>query len=130
MTPQALEAPPAEDTEPEEDTTVVNGLSQDHFDALNPCAVCGVMSHEGPEREYHSGFGHCWKCGYRPGVQMPPALPQARTGLTGAQIEALTNDLRRGVVEDILAALKGGATLDQVTAEYTPPEAADAAPVQ
>jgi hypothetical protein len=106
--------------QPEED--LVNGLPRDHFDALNPCLVCGQMSDAGPEGDRHSAFGHCWKCGYRPGKTLAPDVPQARTGLTGAQIEKLTQELRRGVVADILEALKSGASPEQISSTFTPAE--------
>lgn len=124
MSPTALEAAPAADAEAPEEEDRVNGLLRDHWDALNPCLVCGQHSHEGPEGESHV-FGHCWKCGYRPAGGVAPSVPQARTGLTGAQIEQLTSDLRKGVVEDILAALKGGASLDQITTTIEPAEGVD-----
>jgi len=124
MTTALEAAPAAADAEPEEEDRV-HGLLRDHFNALNPCAVCGANGDEGPEKEHHLSFGHCWRCGYRPGGGLAPSVPQARTGLTGAQIEALTNDLRKGVVEDILAALKAGATVDDISVTHTPPEAAE-----
>lgn len=113
-----LEAPKV--AEPEE--VRIHNLPEDHFNALNPCLVCGSNGHEGPEGEHHLQFGHCWKCGYRPAGGVAPSVPQARTGLTGAQIEQLTSDLRKGVVEDILAALKGGASIDQISSTYVPPD--------
>jgi len=90
-------------------------------EALNPCQVCGSMSDAGPEGAKHSAFGHCWKCGFRPGQPVPAGTPSAATGLTSSQIEKIAAELRKGVVDDILAALRSGATLDQVSATYVPP---------
>ncbi len=43
------------------------------WEALNPCPACGASPHDSPHGVMSSGdphwqFEHCWKCGYRPGV--------------------------------------------------------------
>ncbi len=40
---------------------------------LDPCPNCGARPHESPvgvnaKGEAHWVFGHCWKCGFRPGA--------------------------------------------------------------
>ncbi len=93
----------------------------DVADALNPCHVCGSNAHEGPEGESWLGMTHCWKCGYRPGVTPTAGVVMHQTGLSPSQQDRLVAELRKGVVTDILDALRSGATPDQIAVTHIPP---------
>lgn len=54
--------------------------SEKHWEALNPCPLCGAVQHDAPEGinlqgDPHWNFPHCHKCGFRPG--MNTAVDQA-----------------------------------------------------
>ena len=106
-----LDAPP--ESVPEDPTAAEDAARQSVADELSPCRVCGVNAHEGPEGEVWSGVTHCWKCGYRPGVTPTAGVVMHQTGLSTAQQDRLVTELRKGVVQDLLDAIRSG----QVTAD-------------
>lgn len=85
---------------------------------INPCPVCGNNQDEGPEKETRTAL-HCWSCGFRPG-QSVAAGTIAPVQNTAKLIADAVAEMRAGVAEDILAALKSG-QVPNVT--ITPPPA-------
>ncbi len=83
----------------------------DPREGLDPCRVCGNAQDAGPESTAWTAL-HCWKCGYRPGVATAAAI--IAPTVDSAKLMA---ELRKGVVEDILAALKSGSV---PTTTFTP----------
>ena len=73
------------------------------WEEINPCPVCGSMQDAGPEKEARNAL-HCWKCGFRPGQTITAAMAAGQTGVTQAQID----QLQKGIVADVLAALQSG----------------------
>ena len=90
------------------DTEAAPELTDEDKDAadraeINPCPVCGKHQHEGPEKDSWTAL-HCWKCGYRPRQRVTANLVSARP----VDLEKVVAELKRGVVADILEAMKAG----------------------
>jgi hypothetical protein len=85
---------------------------------LNPCRVCASSQDDAPDALHRAELGvlHCFKCGYRPGTAVPAGTLLAGA-TTAAQFDSAIASLRKGIVTDILDAIRGGASLDQIAVD-------------
>ena len=103
LAPVEEEAPPVP-TEEE--------LQAQAWASLNPCQLCGAQQHDAPEKDARVAL-HCWRCGFRPGQAVAAHLVRPQQ----LDVAGLVAELRKGVVEDVMAALKAGQT---PTVTFTP----------
>lgn len=103
----APELPPADTAEEESpDQAAARELAEVNA-ALNPCQVCGVNQHEGPEGDAHT-FEHCWKCGYRPKQGVAAHVALASPGLTPDALKSHLDKFKSDLLGDIRDALGTG----------------------
>jgi len=86
------------------------------FEALNPCGVCGMSQHEGPEGTSWHGGDHtaalsCWKCGYRPGQAVPAGIAMGGPAIDEARVTRLMGELKEGVANEIIEQLRTAGVL-------------------
>ena len=119
------ELPPGEEVAPADEEQVdPTAHLAEHY---SPCRVCGSHWHEGPEG--HTWVHpHCWRCGFRHNLPVGAGAAMGVTSpaLSGEQVRDLFGDMRRGVVEDVLTALKGGQVPD---VSLQPPGGGAAVPI-
>lgn len=119
----ALAARPRSEKVPDSDVEVLDPdgksdedrAAEDRFDALNPCGVCGVNQHEGPEgtawHTNHTQALTCWKCGYRPGQAIPANIALQGPAIDNARVERLMGELKTSVAAEIIGELRSAGVI-------------------